>query len=137
MGKELTYSIISEYRDAWAEIYFRSDDIIEVHLLPGLYNSKKVLGTIDKIKELSGKSNLLVLTATNKRSMVTYSGIQAVFSKPAMNYSMAKAYLFHNSVQFFLANIGRFIFQPKTPIRFFKNREDAETWLSSFRGYGI
>ena|ERR1041384_7271914 len=131
------YDIIAAYEEEWANIYFRSDDIVEVHLLPGVYNGKKVMHVIDRIKILSGKSKLLVLTITDRRSMSTYSGVRAVFSKPAVDYSMAKAYLFHNKMQFLLANLGRWIFRPTIPIRFFRDREAAETWLSTFRGYGL
>jgi hypothetical protein len=131
------YRILWQHDHEWAKIHFRDDSIVEVHLLPGLYNGEKVLSIIDKIKELSDEPLLLVLTITDRHSMVTYSGIQAVFSKPAVIYSIAKAYLFHNRMQFFLANVGRLIFRPKVPIRFFKNREDAEKWLGSFRGYGM
>jgi hypothetical protein len=131
------YKILSEHKDEWTTIYFRDDDIVEVHLFPGLYDSKKVLGAIEKIKALSHTSNLLVLTVTDRHSMVTFSGIQAVFSKPADNYSIAKAYLFHSRTQFFLANAGKLFFRPKTPIRFFKDRKEAEKWLYNFRGYGV
>jgi hypothetical protein len=131
------YNIIAEYKEEWANLYFRSDDIVEVHLLPGVYNGTKVLHVIERIKALSGKSKLLVLTITDRRSMSTYSGVKAVFSKPAVDYSVAKAYLFHNKLQFFLANVGRLVFRPTIPIRFFKSRETAETWLHSFRGYGM
>jgi hypothetical protein len=131
------HKILAEYNHEWAKIFFRDDDIVEVHLQPGLFNDVKVLGIIDMIKERQSKPDLFVLTVTNRKSMVTYSGLKAVFSKPALNYSIAKAYLFHNKMQFFLANLGRLIFRPKIPIRFFKSMKEAETWLSSFRGYGM
>src|SRR5205814_8004893 len=108
-----------------------------VHLLPGWYNAKKVLGTIDKIRELSGRHVILILTVTNKKSMVTWSGFKAVYSKPSLNYAVAKAYLFHTRMQFFLANLGRLIFRPEIPIRFFRDKNTAATWLSSFGGYGV
>jgi hypothetical protein len=129
--------VLSEYKYKWADIFFLEEEIVEVHLLPGWYNAEKVLGTIDKIKSLSDRSVLLVLTVTNKKSKVTWSGFRAVFSKTAQDYSIAKAYLFHNRMQFFLANIGRIIFRPEIPIRFFKDKKEAFVWLSTFRGYGV
>jgi hypothetical protein len=69
--------------------------------------------------------------------MSTLSGIRAVLSKPGTDYSAAKAYVFQTRLQFFLAHVGKRIFKPQIPIRFFRDRSDAETWLSTFQGYGV
>ena len=129
--------VVKQFIDQHSHIYLRSDNIAEVHLLPGLYHGPKVKGVIEKIKTMSSSKHLLVLVITDKRSMSTLSGIKAVLSKPGTNYSAAKAYVLQTPVQFLLAHIGKRIFTPQIPIRFFKKREDAEVWLSSFQGYGI
>jgi hypothetical protein len=115
----------------------RSDHITEVHLFPGVYHGKKVLGVVEKIKAMSKRKHLLVLVITDRRSMSTLSGIKAVLSKPGTEYSAAKAYVFQTNLQFLLAHLGKSIFKPQIPIRFFKNRASAETWLSTFQGFGI
>lgn len=125
------------HSDGSAAILLRTDQVVEVHLRAGRYNAAKVLGVIDKIVELNPREKILVLVITTSRSMVTYSGLVAVFSRPAVNYSMAKAYILQTRIQFFLAHLGKRIFRPSKPIRFFKTRHEAETWLKSFMGYGI
>jgi hypothetical protein len=131
------YRILLTYNYEWADISFRSDEIVEVRLLAKAYSKQKVTSVIDKIKELSGRESLLVLIITDPKSTVTFDGIKAVFSKSAISYSVAKAYVFHTRLQFFLARAGHFVFKPKTPIRFFNDKTKAETWLSSFQGYGM
>ena len=129
--------ILSEHSDQFSRIYMRSDEIVEVHLLATYYNGERVSAVIRKIKEHNTRPRLLVLVITEARSMVTYSGMKTVFSPSAVNYSMARAYVFQTYVQFFLARFGKFIVRPKTPMRFFKHRSSAETWLSTFQGQGI
>jgi hypothetical protein len=129
--------ILSEHHHPWARIYIRTDDVVEVHLHPGRYNSEKVLGVIEEIKRLKNKQQLLILTIPHKRSMSTLSGVKAVFSKPGVDYSMAKAYVFPSYLQYIIARAGRLYFRPTTPMRFFRNRETAESWLKTFQGYGI
>jgi hypothetical protein len=129
--------VLSEHHDAVSRIYLRSDDIVEVHLLATYYNAERVLGVIDRIKQLNANQRLFVLVITDVRSMVTASGMKAVFSPTAVHYSMARAYVFQTYTQFLLARLGKFIVKPKTPMRFFRHRRSAETWLSSFQGYGM
>jgi hypothetical protein len=129
--------MLSHHNYEWADIYFREDDIVEVHLKPLRYNGEMVSWVVEKIVELSGKSNMVVLIITNPHSRVALTGFTTVFSEDSVNYSVAKAYVFHNNVQFFLARLGRLIFRPRRPIRFFNNRVKAETWLKSFMGYGM
>jgi hypothetical protein len=129
--------VVLKYIDQHSHIYLRNDNIAEVHLFPGIYHGSKVKGVIEKIKTMSTNKHLLVLVITDKRSMSTLSGIKAVLSKPGTNYSVAKAYVLQTPVQFFLAYIGKRVFTPQIPIRFFKKREEAETWLSTFQGYGV
>jgi hypothetical protein len=129
--------VVLEYKDRYSHIYMRSDNIAEVHLFPGIYYGTKVNTVIERIKVMSKTNHLLVLVITHKGSMSTLSGIKAVLSKPGTNYSAAKAYVFQTPVQFFLAHLGKRIYSPQIPIRFFKDRAAAETWLNSFQGYGI
>jgi hypothetical protein len=134
---DLDNNIVIVHNDDRAKIFLRDDEIVEVHLRPGRYNAEKVLGVIDKILQHTNRPKILVLVVTTPRSMVTFSGLVAVFSKPAVRYSMAKAYVFQTNVQFFLAHLGKLIFKPKTPIRFFRERAQAESWLRSFVGFGL
>ena len=139
-GTTLTHSeitVLSHHACDWADVYFRDDRITEVHLRAAYYNRGRVDGVIQDILRLSGHDNLLVLVVTHARSMVTPGGLSAVFAKDAVDYSMAKAYVFHNGLQFFLARLGRRLFRPKRPIRFFRSRGEAETWLHSLMGYGL
>lgn len=129
--------ILKEQHDSIARIYLRKDEIVETHLLPTFYNGERVMNVIERIKEIRPKGLLLVLVLTDARSVVTWSGLKAVFSRSAVNYSMARAYVFQTYSQFFLARLGKFIVQPKTPMRFFKSRARAEAWLSTFQGHGI
>jgi hypothetical protein len=135
--KGASAAILSRHEYEWAHIFFREDDIVEVHLFPVRYNGRRVAGVIDEIVRLSGRKNLLVLIVTNPRSTVSLSGITTVFSNESVNYSAAKAYVFHNGIQFFLAKFGKLVFRPRRPIRFYNNRGMAEAWLRSFQGYGI
>ena len=132
-----TEKVVNTHISQESHIYIRSDNIAEVHLLPGIYHGERVKGVIEKIKTMTPNKQLLVLVITDKRSMSTLSGIKAVLSKPGTNYSVAKAYVLQTPIQFLLAHIGKRMFRPQIPIRFFKERTEAETWLSSFQGYGI
>jgi hypothetical protein len=58
------YRILLTYNYEWADISFRSDEIVEVRLLAKAYSKQKVTSVIDKIKELSGRESLLVLIIT-------------------------------------------------------------------------
>jgi hypothetical protein len=129
--------IISSHENEISRIFVRNDEIVEVHLLATYYNAARVMGVIDHIKAVKDRPRLLVLVVSEPRSMVTYSGMKAVFSPSAVNYSMARAYVFQTYIQFLLARLGKFIVRPKTPMRFFRFREDAEKWLSAFQGYGM
>lgn len=131
------HRVISEYADDVSRIYLRTDDIVEVHLLATYYNAARVNAVIERIRQLHNRPRLLVLVITEPRSMVTVSGMKAVFASSAVNYSMARAYVFQTYIQFFLARFGKFVIRPKTPMRFFRTRAAAETWLSSFQGHGI
>jgi len=129
--------IVAEHHHQWARIYLRTDDVVEVHLFPGKYNSEKVLGVVEEIKRLKNKPHLLILTLPHRLSMSTWSGVKAVFSKPGVDYSMAKAYVFPSYLQYIIAKAGRWYLRPVSPMRFFRKREQAEAWLKSFQGYGI
>jgi hypothetical protein len=129
--------VLSQFEDKVSHIYMRKDGITEVHLFPGVYDGKKVLAVVERIKIMSERKHLLVLVITDKRSMSTLSGIKAVLSKPGTDYSAAKAYVFQTRLQFLLAHAGKRLLKPQIPIRFFKDREGAETWLSTFQGFGI
>jgi len=129
--------IILRYSTEWADIAVREDQIVEVQLFPKAYSKSRVSAVINKIKEITGRSNLLVLIKAHPKSTVTIDGLNSVFSKPNITYSTAKAYVLPMAWQFAIAKTARLFFKPKKPIRFFRTHDAAETWLSSFRGYGI
>ena len=129
--------ITDSYKDDLCSVLVRADNIVENHLCPAFYTGERVLGVIEKIRKTGNRPKLLVLALSHHRSMISYTGLQAVFSQEAISYSMAKAYVLRSYTQSVIAHVSRFVFKPKTPIRFFKTQQKAETWLSTFQGYGI
>jgi hypothetical protein len=131
------YRIVSRSTDEWADIIVRDDRLVEVHLCPRGYSRANVDQIIGKIKEMQSATQLLVLILADKKSSINLGGIRGLFSRRSLSYSVAKAYVIQKPVHFLLSKICLALFQPKTPIRFFKDRREAESYLKGFVGYGL
>ena len=105
--------------------------------MPRGYSRKTVNQIIDKIREMQGHEKLVVLILSHPKSSVDLSGIRSLFSRKSLSYSVAKAYVISKPIHFILAKICIAIYKPKMPIRFYRRREEAETWLSSLVVFGI
>lgn len=128
---------IVSHADEWADIFIRPDQIAVVHLKPKSYSRITVNLIIDRVRSMQRTEKLLVLILAHPESSVNYGGIRSLFSKKSLTYSVAKAYVLYKPHHFILSKMCMAVFRPRTPIRFFRNRPEAETWLSSFTGYGI
>jgi hypothetical protein len=136
-GARPAQHVIATHRDEWAEVRVRNDHIAEVHLYGRGYNRAIVSKVIDKVRSMHPSEHLLVLILAHPKSSIDPGGIHGLFSRKSLTYSVAKAYVCQKPIHFFLARIALSVYQPKMPIRFFRERAEAEAWLSSFAGYGI
>jgi hypothetical protein len=112
-------------------IHQRPDYIIEIGLQPIEYGKEEVQTVISQVKKVAGNRPMLLLIEAADRSTVTWSGIRALFSKESIAYSLGKAYVVHNWFHFLLAQCYLMVLQPITPLRFFRKKAPAETWLKS------
>jgi hypothetical protein len=121
------------HTDELAEILVRTDGIVEVQLRSKEYN-KEIIGTIiATIKRLSADAQLRILVIAAERSQITLDGVKSLFSKEALSYSIAKAYVIKKNSHFVLAKVCMLLYQPTTPIRFFSTQKEAENWLQSVK----
>lgn len=125
------YDVVSRYEDKAYEILVRSDNIVQVNLTGAVYKRSDIDTVIGNIRTITQSSTMLILVITNKRSRITADGIRKLFSKASTSYPVAKAYVISRPVHFILAKLCLRIYQPRTPIRFFGDRAEAERWLLS------
>lgn len=123
------YSITTRHAGKTWEILVRSDNIVQVNLSAAVYGRSDINEVIEKIRELTNYSTLLVLVIAHKRSRITPDGIRKLFSKMSVSYPVAKAYVINRPLHFMLARLCMRIYKPKTPIKFFASRGEAEKWL--------
>jgi hypothetical protein len=103
--------------------------IVEVMLHPIEYHKTEVENVIRGVKEAAGDNDLLVLVEADDASLVTIDGVRALFTQNALSYARAKAYVLRNPFHFKIAQLSMMIFNPSTPLRFFRDRDEARVWL--------
>jgi hypothetical protein len=123
--------ILNRHTDEFAEILVREDHLVEVQLKGREYNKAKIDAVIATIRQLTPAESLLVLIIAHDRSAITLDGIKELFSKEALSYPIAKAYVIRKNAHFVLAKVCMLVYQPVTPIRFFSRQSEAEDWLKS------
>jgi hypothetical protein len=102
-----------------------------VNLEAAVYRRSDIDIVIEKIREMTNYSTLLVLVIAHKRSRISPDGIRKLFSKASTSYPVAKAYVINRPVHFMLSRLCMRIYKPKTPIKFFARQDEAEKWLLS------
>ena len=128
---ESSYQVVDRFsHDAW-EVLVRSDQIVQVNLSGVVYGRPEIESVIGKIRELSQPSTMLVLVISHPQSRITVDGIRKLFSRESTSYPVAKAYVISRPVHFTLAKWCLRIYKPKTPIRIFADKNEAERWLLS------
>src|ERR1043165_5214104 len=114
--RSITPKVIATHADEWADVRLRDDHVAEVHLFGRGYNRTTVGKVIDKVRSMHPSEHLLVLILAHPKSSIDLGGIRGLFSRKSLTYSVAKAYVCHKPIHFFLARIAMSVYQPKMPI---------------------
>ena len=122
--------VIASSNDPVSEITFRSDYVVEVRLKPINYSLKEVELEIQNILKIAGGKSILVLVISHEGSHITLDGLKSLFKRSNTSYPLAKAYVLKRKSHFKLARLCKVLFSPVTPMEFFDNVCEAETWLN-------
>jgi hypothetical protein len=122
--------VIASSNDPESEITFRSDYVVEVQLKPINYGLKEVDSVISNILKIAGGKSILVLVVSHEGSNITLDGLKGLFKRSNTSYPLAKAYVLKRKSHFKLAKLCMVLFSPVTPMQFFDNVCDAESWLN-------
>ncbi len=125
------YQVVSRHEEKAYEILVRSDNIVQVNLTGAVYKRSDIDTVIGNIRKVTQSSTMLILVITSKKSRITADGIRMLFSKASTSYPVAKAYVISRPVHFMLAKLCLRNYKPRTPIKFFGDRAEAENWLLS------
>jgi hypothetical protein len=121
--------VVAFHKMAEVEIYFRSDRIVEVMLMPIEYNKDKIDQVISRLNGLRSRDGLYLLISSHPDSTISMDGVFALFSRMSLTYSSAKAYVIHKKLHFFLSSLCMQVYKPEVPIKFFNSQTEAEKWL--------
>ena len=130
-----TYLIIREFKNHLSHIKLRSDNVLQINTLKDIeYGLDEAKEIIKNILEITKNKKYYVLVVSGEYSNVTIESMKLLSSPIAMSYAIAKAYVINSLPQKLMANFYLKFLKPEKPVRFFKNKNDAEIWLKTFKG---
>ena len=97
------------------------------------YGQDEAEEIIKNILQITQHKKYAILVVSGAYSNVTIESMKILSSPIAMSYAIAKAYVINSLSQKLMANFYLKFLKPDKPVRFFKNINDAEIWLKTFK----
>ena len=121
---------LKHLKNALFEISLKETNVLSVDITGEMeYDTEDVAQLISNIKFIAQSKKYLVLVDAGPLSTFTYNGIKLLAQPDSSSYAYAKAYIIHTIAQRLMLNVYQRFFKPSIPIKFFKDKREAELWL--------
>lgn len=112
------------------KVQFVENSIVQLNTFDDVYYDIDMVAIIIHHLTLlaSGKPFKLLVIASES-SNISVDSLRLLSSSEAMTYATAKAYVISSLSQKLMANFYLKCFKPKKPIKFFKDKDSALSWL--------
>lgn len=116
-----------------SKILFRNDGLVEVifghHAVIDLDDCYDILNVYKQ--ELTEKKTPILHVLGNYTNFTSEAKVYGA-SPEGLSFSIAEAFLYNSLPHQIIGNFYLSINKPSVPTKFFKSKEEAETWLKTF-----
>jgi hypothetical protein len=106
------------------------ESFIEINVHTGIFDESQISQMVSTLDEISLGKQFLILVNPDKGARVTFMGLRKLASAQTLQYALARAYVLRSMHQKLMAELFMKVYSPASPIRFFREPEEAMKWLS-------
>lgn len=129
MNSKRTPKIVKQFKNQLFEVALKETNVLSVDLTKTEYDKEEVEHITENIRYIARDHKYLLLINSDPESSITYEGLKVLARPGSLSYAIAKAYVITSLPQKLMANFYLHFFKPSIPVKFFKNKREAELWL--------
>lgn len=115
-----------------SKLVYRSDGLMEIWCDDEtVYDVEIISEIIHEIGKLTGNTKCKQIIIAGKYTSITKEAREFAATKPAVEFTLAEAYVIQSLAQRLIANFYMKFSKPLVPTRVFTDREKAEKWIKS------